>query len=365
MRSSFAIVASILALAYPTATFAQRGGRGGGPGRGRPANTAVVVAPTTAIIVPTSSVVVNNLALTNAVEDQVVNTQGNGVATTTSPPTSESTGGGGGGNNGGGCVAVSGNMNVQVSGDNVAFRFDPPVAGNPTTGMTGDCPVWTFPPGWGGRVNVGGGDGAPFGSTLYEGNVNGSKAAMDVSFVEGFSVPMMCTDNGNGKMSGCAIDLWKGTAPCPTGGSEGGVCKNPQGPGGTRDSAKKACWACSPPDPFFGPCSAAAFTFPTDDEANDGEASLDISCVIGASNVRTNDKREGTTATTGQAEAGRCEVCTDGTKRSLERVLFGRNQESPLARSPSTLPRTHRKSSIDLDRRSHRHGMAAHDGKVR
>ncbi|KAL8737060.1 MAG: hypothetical protein Q9181_002075 [Wetmoreana brouardii] len=268
------------------------------------------------------------------------------------------------------CAPVQGNMNVQLSGASVDFRFDPPVAGNPTTGSTGDCPVWTFPPGWSGRVHVGGGSGAPAGGTLYEGNVAGSggSGAMDVSFVEGFSVPMLCTDNGNGFVSGCGIDLFsQGT--CPTGGSAGGVCTNPQGPGGTRDSSVNWCEACSPPDPFFAPCAAAAFTFPTDDDANDGISSLDISCTIGPSGQRTG--REGNTATTGHPEAGRCDVCAGSTKRSLEDVFFGRGLNPPTARggskplnprSPSMLPRVHRRTTVDiLGKRLHRHALVAHD----
>ncbi|KAL9598909.1 MAG: hypothetical protein Q9219_004174 [cf. Caloplaca sp. 3 TL-2023] len=297
-------------------------------------------------------------------------TAGNGAGSnpTGTAPGPVNTGGGGstGGGGGGNCAAVQGNMNVEVSGANVAFRIDPPVDGTPTTGNTGDCGVWSFPPGWQGRVHVGGGSGAPDGGTLYEANVDsaGGHGAMDVSFVEGFSVPMMCTDSSNGYKSGCGIDLFtKGT--CPTGGSAGGVCKNPQGPGGDRDSANRACEACSPPDPFFGPCAAAAFTFPTDDDANDGISGLEIKCTIGPSDETTG--REGDTALTGHAEAGRCSVCSGSTKRDLEKVLFSRKAESPvIARSPSMLPRVHKKLTIDgLGRRSHRHGIIAHDGKAR
>ncbi|KAL9016100.1 MAG: hypothetical protein Q9185_006536 [Variospora sp. 1 TL-2023] len=200
-------------------------------------------------------------------------------------------------------------MNVRVSGANVDFRFNPPVAGNPTTGTISSCPVWTFPPGWSGRVHVGGGPGAPFGSTLYEGIVRPSDGTgvMDVSFVEGFSVPMVCTDNGNGFVAGCGIDLFQEDEdnPCPTGGRPGGVCANPQGPGGHRDSAVRWCEACSPPDPFFAPCAAAAIVFPTDDDGTDGISSLDITCVVGETEQRTG--REGDTALTGYPQPGRCE----------------------------------------------------------
>ncbi|KAI4121101.1 MAG: hypothetical protein LQ338_006562 [Usnochroma carphineum] len=369
MKSLSGHYAFFLAVIYPMAASSQHHPHNGGsppqgfPGLNPPA-TQPAVAATVATTQDTAAATTPPVASSS--NPVVIDSQPGGNSNpTTSAVEPVSTGGGGGGG-GGNCAAVAGNMNVQLSGASVAFRFEPPVAGNPTTGNTGSCKVWTFPPGWSGRVHVGGGSGAPFGSTLYEGNVNptGGSGAMDVSFIEGFSVPMICTDNGNGFESGCGIDLFTQGHTCPTGGSKGGVCKNPQGPGGARDSAKKACYACSPPDPFFGPCSAAAFTFPTDDAANDGVASLDISCHIGASSQRTG--REGHTAKTGQPEAGRCQVCADGSKRDLEAILFGRGLESTVARAPSMLPRVHRRSVIDvLGRRSHRHGAVAHEGKVR
>ncbi|KAL8903999.1 MAG: hypothetical protein Q9171_007205 [Xanthocarpia ochracea] len=296
------------------------------------------------------------------VDSTIVQNDG-GTETPALPPTNPDEGTIGGSGECGG--AVQGNMNVQISGDAVAYRFQPPVPGNPTTGTIGDCAVWSFPPGWSGRVHVGGGAGAPDGGTLYEGSVNitGGVGAMDVSYVEGYSVPMLCTDKRDGFVSGCGIDLFS-VGTCPTGGSPGGVCKNPQGPGGDRDSAFRWCEACSPPDPFFAPCAAAAYTFPTDDDAVAGMSGLDITCVVGASSQLTG--REGSTAETGHPQAGRCEVCPGSvtTKRSLEDVIFGRGVEPPVARSPSMLPRVHKKSTVDiLGKRSHRHGIA-HGSKV-
>lgn len=385
MKPLHSTAALLIALTYPLATSSQRH-HGGGPGRPPPGfpGFASITPPTNPPTV-TPTVLPNTVqntfqnteqntlpntvknTLPNTVQNTIVNTLqntgfGGNPTTTAAGPVDSGTGNNPGG---GKCAAVQGNMNVQVSGANVDFRFDPPVAGNPTTGKTGDCGVWTFPRGWSGRVHVGGGDGAPKGGTLYEGNINKTTgiAAMDVSFVEGFSVPMICTDNGNGFVSGCGIDLFT-LHSCPTGGSAGGVCKNPQGPGGTRDSAIRACEACSPPDPFFGPCAAAAIVFPTDDAANDGISSLNISCTIGVSSQRTG--REGDTETAGHPEAGRCSVC-GSSKRSLEDVLFGRGVEAPvIARSPSMLPRVHKKSTVDiLGRRSHQHGMVAREGKIR
>ncbi|KAI4098057.1 MAG: hypothetical protein L6R37_006696 [Teloschistes peruensis] len=366
MKSSHATIALLLSFAYPLAVFGQH--RHGGGGNNQFNRAPVNSVPTTTAPPPVNTGSGEQPVVTQAPivtqgstgngngngNNRNGNGNGNGETTTDSS---------GGGNTGGTCSAVPGNMNVQLSGANVDFRFEPPVAGNPTTGKTGDCSVWTFPSGWSGRVHVGGGSGAPFGSTLYEGNWGSNgKGAMDVSFVEGFSVPMLCTDNSNNFISGCGIDLFT-TGTCPTGGSAGGVCTNPQGPGGTRDSKDKPCEACSPPDPFFGPCSSAGFAFPTDDAANDGISGADISCSIGPSSVRTG--REGNTAETGQPEAGRCEVCSGSTKRALEEVLFGRDAGPSTARSPSMLPRVHKRTALDvlglgLGKRSHRHGAVAH-----
>lgn len=371
MKSFMRLCALFLAAVYPSTTSGQRGGRGSGGDRTRP-TAFTLPAPnpqTTQVVVPVASVSSqppaispDSVVVSPSPTTDVINTPSNATGdptTTAETPTNTNTGGGGS------CAAVSGNMNVQLSGDSVDFRFEPPAAGNPTSGNTGDCNVWTLPPGWNGRIHVGPDAGSPVSSTLYEANMQqDGTAAMDVSFVEAYSVPMVCTDNGNGYISGCGIDLFSLGTPCPTGGGSGGVCKNPQGPGGTRDSSVKRCWACSPPDPFFGPCSAAAYTFPTDDAATDGIASHDISCVIGPSSLRTG--REGDTATTGYPQPGRCEVCAAGTKRSLENMLYGREEVSPVVRAPSMLPKVHRKSVIDAHRRrSHRHGIATPKGEIR
>ncbi|KAL8799587.1 MAG: hypothetical protein Q9223_007586 [Gallowayella weberi] len=360
MRSISTISLLGLTIIYPLTVSAQRGG-GNRFGGNRGTRAPPGVQTTTFENVPQP--IVTPPSVTTTLQDD-----GTGDDLTTSTTTSNrpatttnagSTGGGTTGGNTGGTTssgecggAVQGNMNVKISGASVSYRLEPPVPGNPTTGTIGDCDTWSFPVGWNGRVHIGGGSGAPDGGTLFEGNnIDGSTGAMDVSFVEGFSVPMLCTDTSNNFVSGCGLDLFS-LASCPTGGSAGGVCKNPQGPGGTRDSKDKPCEACSPPDPFFAPCSAAAYTFPTDDAAVDGKGGLDISCVVGPGGGTP--ARAGSTAQTGNPQSGRCEVCPGSVKRSLEDVLFGRGVV-PMARSPSMLPRVHRKS-VGLG--AHRHGIA-------
>ena len=381
MKAFYAITTLLVALTTPlgvTAQWGQHGGNNGGGGWGYAnppggGTTTIVAPPVTTTIPaiqttvteqqnPTEGPVETQTADTQPVPTQPITTEGGSQPTASAPAPSASGGGGGGVTCG---SPVDGNMNVQISGDNVDFRFEPAVDGNPESGMTGDCSLFTFPPGWSGRVHFGGGSGAPAGGTLFEGNVasGGGGGAMDVSYVEGYSVSLMCTDNTNKYMSGCSIDLWSTGTPCPTGGSEGGVCKNPQGPGGSRDSAVNTCEECSPPDPFFGPCAGSAYTFPFDDGAVDGQSGLDISCIIGSGGGTTG--REGSTATTGNPQASRgCpSICPSGSKRSLEDVMFGQSR-SPRANSPSLLPRAHKRSSVGiLGRRSHRHGIT-HDLKI-
>ncbi|KAL8741647.1 MAG: hypothetical protein Q9190_005764 [Brigantiaea leucoxantha] len=387
MTNFYTLAVLLVSIAGPVKVLAQGGNWGGGQNGGNRDGPWDQPPPSVAPIAQTTQAYGGE---TVGVEPTFVPVEpsvtGGSIPTVTDSnpqPTATNGGGGGGGGNGNGnCQAVQGNMNVQVSGDNVDFRFEPTVAGMPESGMTNDCAVWSFPPGWGGRVHVGGGSGAPAGGTLFEGNTNGASGAMDVSYVEGYSVSMMCTDNGNGFKSGCTIDLWKQGNTCPTGGSEGGICKNPQGPGGTRDSAVRTCEECSPPDPFFGPCAAAAYTFPFDDAAVDGQSSLDISCVIGAGNgEKTN--REGDTATTGNPQAGRgCpNICSGSSKRDLEDVLFGKQQAREEAEPVSrreVKPSPHRtfikrdaaksrptRQTLDnlIGKRSHRHSGVAHGPK--
>ncbi|KAL8651758.1 MAG: hypothetical protein Q9226_004563 [Calogaya cf. arnoldii] len=363
MKSEYAFALPWLAMVYPLATSAQRDRGSGGRVRPNRQDDPVVESPPVADD-PSTSIVISPQATASVIVPQTNTGSTNQGSTNQGSTNQVSTGGGSSGECGG---AVAGNMNVRISGDPVSYRFEPPVPGNPSTGTIGDCDVWSFPPGWNDRVHIGGGPGAPDGGTLFEYNVAAGAGfnAMDVSYVEGFSVPMMCTDNTNDFMSGCWIDLFS-VGTCPTGGSAGGVCRNPQGPGGDRDSAVNWCEACSPPDPFFAPCAAAAYTFPTDDAAVDGGAGLDITCVVGASSEEGTG-REGDTAKSGHPQAGRCEVCPGSTttKRSLEDVMFGRGVQPPSARSPSMLPRAHKRFTVDiLGNRPHRHGLA-HGSKVR
>ena len=254
----------------------------------------------------------------------------------TQPVTSAvpSSGGGGGGGGGGGSCTGSG-MEIEWSGDAVSYSW------SGGSGKTTGC--LSLGSNFEGQVAIGGS-----GGTIFEGNPSGY---FDVSFILGWSVPMVCS-NGGAK-TGCSIDL-SSEHSCPD--QQGSICKNPTGPGGSHDpgsysgcaSCTPWCYACSSPDPFFQPCSGAAYTYPYDDGATVGPASGAIQCCIGTGCGSTG--REGSTAG-GHAEPTRnppCELCSGGGKRSVEEELdevFKRAEKEMPAMSPSLLPRRHKRSS--------------------
>ncbi|PSR83429.1 hypothetical protein BD289DRAFT_483353 [Coniella lustricola] len=86
---------------------------------------------------------------------------------------------------------------------------------------------------------------------------------IDVSYVNGFTVPITCTCNsGNTFLSGCNKDLWA-LATCDQDGetkiAAAGACQNP-----TNEASGSATSA----SPFFAPCAGKAYTFPNDNDAN-------------------------------------------------------------------------------------------------
>ena len=205
-----------------------------------------------------------------------------------------------------------------------------------------------------GQVAVGG-----EGGTIFEGNYNGNNPQFfDVSFITGYSVPMLCT--GSGGASGCSIDLASQGNSCPQ--PNGNTCTNPVGENGNKQpgtyagsmAAEPWCYACSAPDPYFQPCAGAGYTYPYDDGAT-RTSTTTITCCIGTSCGSTG--REGNTKT-GNPQTSRdppCDLCpSGGSKRGLDEVFesFEKQQRSV---SPSLLPRKHKRHS-----HSHRHA-AVHE----
>ncbi|TPX17595.1 uncharacterized protein E0L32_012105 [Thyridium curvatum] len=98
-------------------------------------------------------------------------------------------------------------------------------------------------------------------------------ADVDVSFVNGFSLPAVCKCDRQKKLSGCGVNLWSENN-CD-GWNWNGACPNP-----SREDHDRAL---ARPGDFFVPCQGQAYTFPGDDVANSfGECQRGhIVCCIG------------------------------------------------------------------------------------
>ncbi len=148
----------------------------------------------------------------------------------------------------------------------------PSPVGNPSATILPDnaSTQYAFPTGWAGRVYVGP-NLNPDGSKI-EGSYTTGPPDIDVSYVDGYSVPITCSSEGTA-VSGCNIDLFKQPGiPCNDQ-VDGPVCLN---------SAQNI--ANGPAPPFFAACEGAAYTYPNDNEANVSNLkSTLVSCCIGAS----------------------------------------------------------------------------------
>ncbi|KAL8730294.1 MAG: hypothetical protein Q9166_004177 [cf. Caloplaca sp. 2 TL-2023] len=166
---------------------------------------------------------------------------------------------------------------VQLSfGVNAGF---PAFRGDPQATTLNDAATNTYavPSRWAGRINVGKID-HPDNSKIEGSFYGAGNGDIDISYVDGYSVPITCSAGGR-VLSGCNIELMNRGCNGPDHvsgwGSDGkpAVCSN-----GMRGSD----WG--PPSSFFAPCAGAAYTFPKDDGANTGMITdTQISCCIGTS----------------------------------------------------------------------------------
>ncbi|KAL9125019.1 MAG: hypothetical protein Q9217_005723 [Psora testacea] len=244
-------------------------------------------------------------------------------------------GNGGGGHGGSGASCPSGcHMTISFSDDTLDVPFTAGNGGSPSTGSTkGTCICMS---GGSVRVNIGSTNTNDH-TTLIEGNAAGLSQASfyDVSYVEGYSYPVVCWSADNDAMSGSNIDLYT-RGSCPGGGSKmGDICVNPGYP--KLVEGGDVCWQCTLPDPFFGPASGAAYTYPRDDSpcASDGSKSASpmatggrLTCCVGPQ-CRSNDMSKGGQTSGGRCDDGctpcaghgQCSSCKSGSKRDLERVF--------------------------------------------
>ncbi|KAL8935180.1 MAG: hypothetical protein Q9216_005550 [Gyalolechia sp. 2 TL-2023] len=102
--------------------------------------------------------------------------------------------------------------------------------------------------------------------------VSGYRPAVDVSYVDGYGIPITCSCSGV-TVTGCNIPLFR----------TGRTCKN-QGPGDRVICYNpKKTVNDGPADDFFQPCQGAAYTYPNDHTAN-GFGKCDagnIQCCVG------------------------------------------------------------------------------------
>ncbi|MCJ1460614.1 hypothetical protein MMC28_010996 [Mycoblastus sanguinarius] len=143
----------------------------------------------------------------------------------------------------------------------------PSAVGSPGAAPLGSTTNVVFPTGWAGRVYLGKTTNSA--DTLIEGSTTGAND-VDVSYVDGFSVPVTCSV-GSTVIVGCNIDLWTVSGNCSEMIGDQDVCLNPM-----------QTVADGPATEWFLPCQGAAYTFPNDNVANNGNTgSPDVSCCIG------------------------------------------------------------------------------------
>ncbi|MCJ1283323.1 hypothetical protein MMC26_002651 [Xylographa opegraphella] len=152
----------------------------------------------------------------------------------------------------------------------------PTAIGNPQPSIIQPAAAtqYVFPPCWAGRISFAHEDGQPDASKI-EGS-NFQSPDLDVSYVDGFTVPISCAAAGGPldgqSFTGCNVDLFAlHTCYHP---NPDGSCRNPMNLPPPRDFG--------PPSPFFAPCAGAAYTFPGDNGANNGDVgTYTMDCCVG------------------------------------------------------------------------------------
>ena len=107
-------------------------------------------------------------------------------------------------------------------------------------------------------------------NSKIEGSFTGIMPHVDVSYVDGYSVPIVCSCGGR-PVTGCNLELFE-LSTCPS--LQGNTCINMV----SRYSDM------GPASPFFKFCEGAAYTFPKDDRSDLGcRQNRVIDCCVGTS----------------------------------------------------------------------------------
>ncbi|CAD6572536.1 MAG: hypothetical protein ASARMPRED_005437 [Alectoria sarmentosa] len=160
----------------------------------------------------------------------------------------------------------------------------PTPVGNPGSGVLTSSTQVLFPSDWAGRITIGK-TYDPQGSKIEASYSSPNYVPdVDVSYVDGFSIPISCSCSGVA-VTGCNIPLFNDGKTCGNTGP-GPICYNPE-----QDVPN------GPASPFFEPCAGAAYTYPNDNAANSyGQCSTGvIDCCVGPqcpAPARQHGKRE-------------------------------------------------------------------------
>ena len=139
--------------------------------------------------------------------------------------------------------------------------------------------------------------------SILETNPVGKWASYDVSYILGYSHPVVCQDTVQKTLTGDSTDLWEVEgATCED--VNGKTCVGPVGPWGAHakemSQNPSSCWNCNPANPFFSPVSGAAYTYPEDNGSVISASSNAIACCVGKNcpwkNPKAGTTKDGTCA---------------------------------------------------------------------
>ncbi|CAD6565666.1 MAG: hypothetical protein ASARMPREDX12_006712 [Alectoria sarmentosa] len=181
---------------------------------------------------------------------------------------------------------VAGPLTISVTnsfGDGLFASFghnsgSPTAISYPGNGAIGSSFQAVYPADWAGRIAIGKDNDPDYinRGSLIEASYDSGAPFVDISYVQGFSIPIVCSCGGpsTGVITGCNIPLYHDNgAPCPSPGPSS-ICFNP--------SSNSPQATDGPVPPFFAPCAGAAYTYPNDNGAGAGCGSNLISCCIGS-----------------------------------------------------------------------------------
>lgn len=224
----------------------------------------------------------------------------------------------------------------NLAGDDILVNYHnnpgPVPINNPQPGPLGRNTTLVVPIHWGGMISIGKSIHPNVPNSLIEASYLRTPGvpgiglsakgvpSMDVSYANGFSVPIVCTckDFGTPVFSGCSLDLFE-LGICPASDLQESACHNPKE--SELDGNARAT-------DFFLPCDSKAFAFGGDTDANMMcHGSSDIYCCVGSDCVA--NPKQGSPAAAGTPPV-------TGPPGAAPPVAGPSVSEIPVAESPVT-----------------------------